>query len=141
VIEGHDEVLDRRVLVLAPTLKDAELAQAILDRARIDSKCCRNLDEVVSEVERGAGAILLPEEAVVLDERERLTRWLVQQSPWSDLPVLVMAPWRRFLRRGAGHGPSGQRHRSSVRIRVSTLVSAIRTVRCAPASASTRPAK
>src|SRR6188508_2771930 len=85
------ERLERRILILAPTPKDAELAEALLERAQIDVACCSSLHQLIVEVERGAGAILLPEEAVVQDGRERLTRWLVRQSPWSDLPVLVMA--------------------------------------------------
>ncbi|HET9328123.1 MAG TPA: ATP-binding protein [Candidatus Eisenbacteria bacterium] len=124
----HDDHLERRVLVLAPTAKDAALAETILDRALIDVTCCAHLDALVAEVERGAGAILLPEEAVAQHERERLTRWLVTQSPWSDLPVLVMA------RPGADSSTVAQAMDllGNVTvlerpIRVSSMVSAIRT--------------
>jgi len=125
---ARDEILERRVLILAPTLRDAELAETILGRVQIEVKCCRNLDQVVSEVARGAGAILLPEEAVVQDERERLTRWLVRQPPWSDLPILIMA------RPGADSSTVGQAMDLLGNItvlerplRVSSMVSAIRT--------------
>ena len=83
--------LERRVLVLAPTPRDGSLARAVLERAEIESLRCHDLEQVVAEVENGAGAVLLPEEVVVQDERERLARWLARQPPWSDLPILVMA--------------------------------------------------
>jgi PAS domain S-box-containing protein len=120
--------LEHRVIFLAPTLRDETLAEAVLRRAQIEVTCCADLDELVGEVDRGAGAILLPEEAVVQDERERLTRWLVRQSPWSDLPVLVMA------RPGADSSTVAQAMDllGNVTvlerpIRVSSLVSVIRT--------------
>jgi signal transduction histidine kinase len=39
-------------------------------------------------MERGAGAVLLAEEAI---EPDQLVEWLVRQPPWSDLPMLVLA--------------------------------------------------
>jgi PAS domain S-box-containing protein len=91
MIEIDVAALERRVLVLAPTVKDSAMTEALLRRAGIDVGRCRNLGEVVVEADRGVGAIVLPEEAVASDEHERLTRWLVRQPPWSDLPVLLLA--------------------------------------------------
>jgi PAS domain S-box-containing protein len=42
-------------------------------------------------LETGAGAVLLPEEAIVQDRRTCLADWLAHQPPWSDLPILVLA--------------------------------------------------
>jgi PAS domain S-box-containing protein len=86
---GRDS-LEQRVLMLAPTEKDAALARSVLGRARVVVCCCRDLDTVCNELETGASAVLLPEEAVQGDT-SRLTGWLADQPPWSDLPVLVMA--------------------------------------------------
>jgi PAS domain S-box-containing protein len=79
------------VLLLAPTVKDAELAKGVLERAGVDAFCCSTLIELRNELDRGAGVVVLPEEAIVDDERFVLQRWLVRQPTWSDLPVLVLA--------------------------------------------------
>jgi signal transduction histidine kinase/ActR/RegA family two-component response regulator len=46
---------------------------------------------LLRELEAGAAAILLPEEAAVAETDGRLLRWVGGQPPWSDLPVLVLA--------------------------------------------------
>ena len=81
---------EQRVLVLAPTGKDAALTGSILDRAGVAYACCPDLVKVCEELKAGAAAVLLPEEAVVAGN-EHLTRWLSRQPPWSDLPVLILA--------------------------------------------------
>ena len=87
--------LDERILVLAPTAKDAELAQTVFSQAGLDSFCCAQVREVSAELERGAAAVLLAEEAVDEGEDQELVHRLAAQPRWSDLPVLVLA------RRGA----------------------------------------
>jgi PAS domain S-box-containing protein len=82
--------LEQRVLALAPTAKDAELTRSIFDKARISCRCFRNLNEICTQLDAGAGTVLVPEEAIV-DERNCLGRWLSRQPPWSDLPLLVLA--------------------------------------------------
>jgi PAS domain S-box-containing protein len=82
---------EQRILVFAPTSKDASLVERILGRAGIESTPCKGVTEICAEIERGAGAILLPEEAIVQHERQMLHGWLSRQPPWSDLPVLVIA--------------------------------------------------
>jgi two-component system, sensor histidine kinase len=88
-VTGAD--LERRVLVLAPTGKDADLARSVLERAGMECLCCRDLDHACEELEAGAGALLLPEEAVEQDRKSCLVEWLSRQPPWSDLPLLVLA--------------------------------------------------
>ena len=84
--------LEQRLLVLAPTGKDAALT-AVHPRA---GRCRVHLlrgsgRRSATQLEAGAGAVLLPEEAVALDRSSRLVNWLASQPPWSDLPVLVLA--------------------------------------------------
>jgi PAS domain S-box-containing protein len=83
--------LEQRLLVLAPTSKDAALTRSLFDRAGVPCLCCRDLEEICTHLETGAGAVLLPEEAIVQDRRDCLTDWLARQPPWSDLPILVLA--------------------------------------------------
>jgi signal transduction histidine kinase len=81
---------ERRVLVLAPTGKDADLARSVLERAGVECLCCRDLDHACEQLEAGAAALLLPEEAVEQDRKNCLAEWLSRQPPWSDLPVLIL---------------------------------------------------
>ena len=121
------ESLELRVLALSPTGKDAALTQAILGRAGVACVSCTDLDQVCEEMERGAGVLLVAEEAVQT-RHARLSIWLARQPPWSDLPVLVLA------RRGAESATVGRAMDllGNVTvlerpIRVSALVSAVRT--------------
>jgi PAS domain S-box-containing protein len=128
VTESERARLEERVLVLTPTPRDADLARSVLDRAGIASFCCSGLGQACSELERGAGAILLPEEAVLRDEKDQLSRWLARQPPWSDIPIIVLA------RPGADSATVGQAMDLLANVtvlerptRVTALVSAVRT--------------
>ena len=84
--------LERRVLVLAPTGRDAPLTQTVLTDAGVRSTVCRDLPHLMQEIAAGAGAILVSEEAIAAESLvytlgDRLSR----QPPWSDLPILLLA--------------------------------------------------
>ncbi len=83
--------LDRRLLVQTPTEKDAALAQTVFERAGIPCRFCRNMDELRAELDAGAAAVLVAEEAVAQDRQDSLASSIAAQPPWSDLPVLVLA--------------------------------------------------
>ena len=87
---GDRENLEQRVLVLAPTSKDAILTQDVLGRAGVKSACYSDLGHLCQGLTAGAGAVLIPEEATTSDQSGRLIEWLAQQPPWSDLPILVL---------------------------------------------------
>jgi PAS domain S-box-containing protein len=83
--------MERRVLILAPTSKDAALSRSIFDRAGISSHFCRDLDEVLRQLDAGVGALLLPEDIIVSDRIDRIAEWLALQPPWSDLPIIILS--------------------------------------------------
>jgi PAS domain S-box-containing protein len=91
VTDSAREGVQSRVLVLAPTSKDASLSRSILDRAGVTCHCCADLAEVCRELESGAGAVLLAEEGVAPSPNGCLEEWLSGQPPWSDLPILILA--------------------------------------------------
>jgi PAS domain S-box-containing protein len=91
VIDAAREDLGQRILMLAPTGKDAALTRSILDRAGVACHCCADLPDVCEELERGVGALLMAEEAVLPNGHRGLVEWLSGQPPWSDLPILVLA--------------------------------------------------
>jgi signal transduction histidine kinase len=78
-----------RVLLLAPLGRDAVVAQRILREAHISALICRNLDELVRQLERGADAAIVTEESLRADTRA-LAAWVSAQPPWSDFPFIVL---------------------------------------------------
>lgn len=82
---------EKRVLVLAPTGRDAELSCGFLEQAGIAALACPNMSQLADEVERGCGAIILAEEALKTDSVLMLTRLLARQPFWSEIPVCIIA--------------------------------------------------
>jgi len=82
------EGLERRLLVLAPVGKDASLVEALLRKESVACTGCADLESLAQELERGAAAILVTEEALPRDGR--LVEIIGRQPRWSDLPVLVL---------------------------------------------------
>ncbi|MBE0596827.1 MAG: response regulator [Desulfuromonadales bacterium] len=87
-----DEVFtlqEERVLVLAPTPRDTQICCETLAQAGITGVPCGNLTELCNQLEAGAGAALLTEEAFSA-EGVPLQRWLQAQPSWSDFPLLFL---------------------------------------------------
>ena len=81
----------QRVLLRTVTGKDAALAKAVLERAGVVAHACASVEELVLEIERGAGALLVAEEALGDPSFRQVAVILHRQPPWSDLPVLILA--------------------------------------------------
>jgi len=84
------EVLDERILILAPTGKDAVLAADLFRRDGLCSTVCEDLIELGQELRKGAGVLVLAEEALLPRELPMLVEALRQQPAWSDVPVLIL---------------------------------------------------
>jgi signal transduction histidine kinase len=80
-----------RVLVLASTARDFELTRRILDRGGVESIACSDLADLCTKLRKGAGAAIIVEEALTGNRHEELSRCIVEQPSWSDLPLLVLA--------------------------------------------------
>jgi signal transduction histidine kinase/ActR/RegA family two-component response regulator len=89
---------EERILILAPAGKDAQTVADILGRAGHTQQGCRDLADLCAALDRGAGAVLVTEEA--LGNARLLVEWLDRQPPWSDLPILIAAA--SVLRNGNG---------------------------------------
>jgi signal transduction histidine kinase/ActR/RegA family two-component response regulator len=80
-----------RVLIFAPIGRDASLTAELLSRGGIACQICHSMDDVCIELARGAGAILLTEEALRDPRLDDLAEALAAQPPWSDISVLLFA--------------------------------------------------
>lgn len=79
-----------RVLVVAPTTRDAELICATLQEHGLEGVACADLAEVTRGVQEQAGALILAQEALANAGLAQLRALLSQQPPWSDLPLIVL---------------------------------------------------
>jgi signal transduction histidine kinase/FixJ family two-component response regulator len=84
-------MLGERVLVRAPTGRDAQLTRSLLRESGLSAHLCEGLDEMASELERGAGAILLTEDVESSGSLAHLLGAIARQPQWSEVPVLVLA--------------------------------------------------
>ncbi|MEA2329060.1 MAG: hypothetical protein QOE68_4019, partial [Thermoanaerobaculia bacterium] len=78
-----------RILVLAPTGRDAETTVQILLRAGFASAACADAEELCSEIEHGAGLAIVTAEALTPRAMRRLAETFVAQPPWSEIPLMV----------------------------------------------------
>jgi PAS domain S-box-containing protein len=120
---------ERRLLILAPTGRDAPLARSVLGESGIRSTACRDLAQLLQEMALGAGALLISEEALVNEAQlHQLGDRLSRQPPWSDLPVLLLAhpgadsPSVRQVVRALGNVTLLERP-----VRVAALMTAVQT--------------
>ncbi len=82
---------DMRVLVLAPTARDGEATTGLLSAAGISCVRCNTLHGMCAEFTAGTASLILPEEAVLDEEFERLSQAVERQPVWSDIPVIVLS--------------------------------------------------
>lgn len=82
--------IEQRVLIIAPTIKDAELTSHILSESNVRCDLCLDIPSLVDEVALGAGAILIAEEILLNTQSQLLVELVQNQPPWSDLPIILV---------------------------------------------------
>jgi signal transduction histidine kinase/ActR/RegA family two-component response regulator len=85
-----EEDIRRRMLIVAPVGRDAELMCKHLEAAGLVCEVCGSIDEACGELARGAGAMLLTEESLAPEAGPRLAAVLNQQPAWSDVPIIIL---------------------------------------------------
>jgi PAS domain S-box-containing protein len=78
-----------RVLVLAPTGRDATAAVDQLRAADLIGVVCTDVLDLVGKLDDGAGVAVIAEEAFRAD-LAKLRSWVEKQPPWSDFPFVVI---------------------------------------------------
>jgi signal transduction histidine kinase/CheY-like chemotaxis protein len=84
------QMRDQRILILAPTGKDAELCARFLADAALLPHICRNIEDLCEQMVLGAGVVFLTEEALTARGFAMLATTLRQQSPWADVPIILL---------------------------------------------------
>jgi signal transduction histidine kinase/CheY-like chemotaxis protein len=119
--------LEERVLVLAPTGRDAVLACQLLATMEVPGVPCAGAAELFREMESGAGAVIVADEALQPETSDGLLHRLGEQPPWSDLPLIVFTRGQEsselLLERLVPRGNATILERP---VRLSTLMSAVK---------------
>ncbi|GAA4863082.1 ATP-binding response regulator [Luteimonas vadosa] len=80
-----------QVVLLLATARDADLTRELLARSGISARACPAAAQLMAEVERGAGAVLVSEECLGAHGGHTALAGALQSQPrWSDLPVLLL---------------------------------------------------
>ena len=95
-----NQFMERRVLILAPFGRDADVISELLTR---DGRSCvqsANAHALTAELGNGAATALITEEALAGEQAAALFDWLESQPAWSDFPIILLAS-NRVSRRSA----------------------------------------
>ncbi len=130
-MNADPEILQRRVLVVAPTGADGTNIRNVLRRAGQEVLVCPNLSAAGQEIEHGCGVFVLTEEALNHERYRDLSRALDAQPAWSRLPVVLIASGgKTSLFPDVAANAIGRRSNLSIverPVRAATLASAVRS--------------
>ena len=129
-VEPRDK-RDQRILILAPTGRDAALTARFLDEGGLPCEICGRIEELCQKMDEGAGLVFLTGEALTVEAMLCLVEALGRQPAWSDIPVVLLTS-------GGGDAPSNAEAIASLSeagnvtlierpVRVATLLSAFKS--------------
>ncbi|HSS48994.1 MAG TPA: ATP-binding protein [Thermoanaerobaculia bacterium] len=117
---------EKRVLVLAPTGRDAVLACQLLSSMDVLSQACSSPEDLFRQIMAGAGAVVIADEALQPHTTAGLLEVLASQPPWSDLPLLVFTRGESSEHILELLAPLGNATLLERPVRLSTLASAVK---------------
>ena len=92
--------IEHRMLLLAPTLRDAEVSSRILQDARVGIAPFADMSELLSELKSGAGGIIITDHPAHSVTISSICAWR-----WSDSPIGRKS--RSSVLRALTRSPSG----------------------------------
>ena len=129
MIDSAQRLAERRVLILAPTGRDAPMTRDVLGEGGIRAYVCADLADLVAQANVGVGTVLISEEALVNEIHiHYLADRVSRQPPWSDLPIILLthpgadSPTVRMAVRNLGNVALLERP-----VRVASLLTAAQT--------------
>lgn len=82
---------EERILILAPVGRDGVLTARILEEAHLNTSLCPDMAALCDALGVGVGVILLTTEAIDDPRANGLMKFLRNQPPWSDLPLVLLS--------------------------------------------------
>lgn len=81
---------DERILILAPTGRDAAMTARFLSEANLPAQVCGGIEDMCREILAGCSLAFLTGEALTTEALRCLIEVLTQQPTWSDVPLIVL---------------------------------------------------
>ena len=81
---------EERILVLAPRGRDAQVIAQVLAGSGLTCAACGDYPALMRELDAGAGAAVISEEALQGADLDILAAWLARQASWSDFPFVLL---------------------------------------------------
>jgi signal transduction histidine kinase len=81
---------DERILILAPTGRDAQMTASFLGEAGLRVQVCGSIEEMCQGILLGAGLAFLTGEVLTPEALDCLVEALAGQPTWSDIPLIVL---------------------------------------------------
>ncbi|HEY6086848.1 MAG TPA: ATP-binding protein [Burkholderiaceae bacterium] len=81
---------EERVLLIAPTRRDAEVTQRALAPGGVNCMVCDSLEQLSSELQRGVGALMMTDRALLDPSFGALIEALQRQPAWSSVPSVLL---------------------------------------------------
>lgn len=82
--------MERCIVICAPVGQDASLTAKVLASVGIGSIICKTVPQLVDQLKRGAGAILIVEDVISGAAMRPLAEYVAAQPTWSDIPLLLL---------------------------------------------------
>jgi signal transduction histidine kinase len=89
---------DMRVLVAAPTRRDADVTCVLMEKAGIACEAHPDATHLAAAIAGGVGAIILTDATLATPGVDALFAVLDAQPAWSDVPVILLTPDRQHSR-------------------------------------------
>jgi signal transduction histidine kinase len=83
--------LERRILALGLSGRDVTFMNSALTDAGLECQFCNGSAELAQELQTGAGALLVTEEALLGGAQGVLVDFVRGQPQWSELPMLILS--------------------------------------------------
>jgi len=112
---------DLRIIVVAPTGRDANLICELLHRSGFDALPASDCASAVRAAEEGIGAFLLADEILTPATVALFGELVASQPTWSDLPIIVLT--------SSGHATPVSDARSRMRLPLGNIILVERPVR------------
>ena len=130
----HSSAMACEVLLCAPFGKDAEILAKIVSSEGLKVVPCRLIKDIARQCSDETDSIFLTEEALVSSSLEALAKFVQQQEPWSDIPIVLFSSagdrpseWlTRFLSKLGGSANVSILERP---VRTPTILSVLRTAK------------
>jgi signal transduction histidine kinase/DNA-binding response OmpR family regulator len=97
-----NRTISERAVILAPQGRDAAVAEAMLQEARLDASSVADVAALAATLRSGAGFAVVTEEALRGSDLRPLADFLRDQEEWSDFPFIVLTSRGGGIERNPG---------------------------------------